>query len=105
MVPECPHEHATTERDHAIADALESLSKPTQRVSNEPLTTADDTARRARSCTQRARRRSDHHDADPEMAPDQEVPATRVRPSGFEPETCGLRVRCSAVELEAHRRV
>jgi len=28
-----------------------------------------------------------------------------VRPSGFEPETCGLRVRCSAVELEAHRRV
>ena len=26
-----------------------------------------------------------------------------VRPSGFEPETCGLRVRCSAVELEAHR--
>ncbi len=26
---------------------------------------------------------------------------TRVRPSGFEPETCGLRVRCSAVELEA----
>jgi integrase len=29
----------------------------------------------------------------------------RVRPSGFEPETCGLRVRCSAVELEAHRRV
>ncbi len=29
----------------------------------------------------------------------------QVRPSGFEPETCGLRVRCSAVELEAHRRV
>jgi hypothetical protein len=28
-----------------------------------------------------------------------------VRPSGFEPETCGLRVRCSAVELEAQRRV
>jgi hypothetical protein len=24
-----------------------------------------------------------------------------VRPSGFEPETCGLRVRCSAIELEA----
>ena len=33
------------------------------------------------------------------------TPNTRVRPSGFEPETCGLRVRCSAVELEAHRRV
>ena len=24
-----------------------------------------------------------------------------VRPLGFEPRTCGLRVRCSAVELEA----
>jgi hypothetical protein len=24
-----------------------------------------------------------------------------VRPSGFEPETCGLRVHCSAIELEA----
>ena len=28
-----------------------------------------------------------------------------VRPSGFEPETCGLRVRCSAVELEARPKV
>ena len=27
----------------------------------------------------------------------------RVRPLGFEPRTCGLRVRCSAVELEARR--
>ena len=27
-----------------------------------------------------------------------------VRPLGFEPRTCGLRVRCSAVELEAQRR-
>ena len=26
-----------------------------------------------------------------------------VRPLGFEPRTCGLRVRCSAVELEARR--
>ncbi len=24
-----------------------------------------------------------------------------VRPLGFEPRTCGLRVRCSAIELEA----
>ena len=31
------------------------------------------------------------------------VPLFRfVRPLGFEPRTCGLRVRCSAVELEAH---
>ena len=28
----------------------------------------------------------------------------RVRPLGFEPRTCGLRVRCSAVELEARNR-
>ena len=28
-----------------------------------------------------------------------------VRPPGFEPGTCGLRVRCSAIELEARRRV
>ena len=27
--------------------------------------------------------------------------ASVVRPPGFEPGTCGLRVRCSAVELEA----
>src|SRR5205085_3619918 len=27
--------------------------------------------------------------------------ARKVRPLGFEPRTCGLRVRCSAVELEA----
>ena len=27
----------------------------------------------------------------------------KVRPLGFEPRTCGLRVRCSAVELEARR--
>ena len=26
-----------------------------------------------------------------------------VRPLGFEPRTCGLRVRCSAVELEAQQ--
>jgi hypothetical protein len=26
---------------------------------------------------------------------------TVVRPLGFEPRTCGLRVRCSAIELEA----
>ena len=26
-----------------------------------------------------------------------------VRPLGFEPRTCGLRVRCSAIELEARR--
>ena len=25
----------------------------------------------------------------------------KVRPGGFEPPTCGLRVRCSAIELEA----
>ena len=29
------------------------------------------------------------------------MPSELVRPPGFEPGTCGLRVRCSAVELEA----
>ena len=28
-------------------------------------------------------------------------PDARVRPGGFEPPTCGLRVHCSAIELEA----
>ena len=31
--------------------------------------------------------------------------ATLVRLRGLEPRTCGLRVRCSAIELEAHREV
>jgi hypothetical protein len=30
-----------------------------------------------------------------------EVSVAYVRPLGFEPRTCGLRVRCSAIELEA----
>jgi hypothetical protein len=30
-------------------------------------------------------------------------PGWLVRPPGFEPGTCGLRVRCSAIELEARR--
>jgi hypothetical protein len=28
-----------------------------------------------------------------------------VRPPGFEPGTCGLRVRCSAIELEARTEI
>ena len=32
-------------------------------------------------------------------------PVHVVRPGGFEPPTCGLRVRCSAVELEAQEGV
>jgi hypothetical protein len=40
-----------------------------------------------------------------EEPPDSDGPLKLVRPVGFEPTTCGLRVRCSAVELEAHRRV
>ena len=38
---------------------------------------------------------------DPEEGEKQPLIRGSVRPSGFEPETCGLRVRCSAVELEA----
>ena len=40
-----------------------------------------------------------------EIPSEQVLSADSVRPSGFEPETCGLRVRCSAVELEARPRV
>jgi hypothetical protein len=31
----------------------------------------------------------------PELAPKQGLPAVKVRPSGFEPETCGVGFRCS----------
>jgi len=99
------YEHATKERDRFIAQALEALSQSALEASDTPIVTADDQGDRARSRTQRARRISDEEDAVPETQADQGVSATRVRPSGFEPETCGLRVRCSAVELEAHRRV
>ena len=99
------YEHATQERDRSIAQALELLSQSTQETPIGPLTTVDDRKLRARSRTQRARRTLEGEDADPETDPDQDVSGVRVRPSGFEPETCGLRVRCSAVELEAHRRV
>ena len=99
------YEHATHDRDRFIAHSLEALSQPVAQGPDRPLVTAEDRGDRARSRTQRARRPSDEDDAIQETNPDQDVSATRVRPSGFEPETCGLRVRCSAVELEAHRRV
>ena len=35
------------------------------------------------------------------LSPCQDWGSQRVRPLGFEPRTCGLRVRCSAIELEA----
>jgi len=99
------YEHATRDRDRFIAHALEALAESAREAPNRPTVTAGDRGDRARSRTQRARRPSDENDAIQETNPDQDVLATRVRPSGFEPETCGLRVRCSAVELEAHRRV
>ena len=98
------YEHATQDRDRFIARALESYSH-SDGAPIEPAATVDDRKPRARSRTQRARRPSDELDAIPKTNPDQYVSAIRVRPSGFEPETCGLRVRCSAIELEAHRRV
>jgi hypothetical protein len=99
------YEHATQERDRFIAHALESFAGPGDADANAPLTAVSDREDRARSRTQRARRSSGVECEREEMASDLGNPATRVRPSGFEPETCGLRVRCSAVELEAHPRV
>ena len=87
------YEHATRDRDRFIAHALEALSQPVAQGPDRPLVTAEDRGDRARSRTQRARRPSDEDDAIQETNPDQDVSATRVRPSGFEPETCGLRVR------------
>ena len=99
------YEHATKERDRFIAHALEAISQSVPEAANRPPITADDRGDRARARTQRARRQSDEEGETSETDSDQAVSPDRVRPSGFEPETCGLRVRCSAVELEAHRRV
>ena len=40
-----------------------------------------------------------------EVGPHRNVKTSLVRLRGLEPRTCGLRVRCSAIELEAHREV
>jgi integrase len=83
------YEHATKERDRFIAHALEALSQSSPEASDTPIVTADDQGDRARSRTQRARRPSDEEDALSETGSDQDFSAARVRPSGFEPETCG----------------
>ena len=82
------YEHATPERDRSIAQAIELLSQPTQETPIGPLTTVDDRMLRARSRRQRA---LEGEDTDPETDPDQDVSGVRVRPSGFEPETCGIK--------------
>ena len=99
------YEHATQERDRFIALALESFSPSAPDATIRPITTVGKQGDRARSRTQRARGDSVHEGANVETVPDQGVSESLVRPSGFEPETCGLRVRCSAVELEARQRV
>ena len=75
------YEHAIRERDRFIAHALEALSHPTGQAPDRPAVTADDRGDRARSRTQRARRPSDENDTIQETNPDQDVSATRVRPS------------------------
>ena len=92
------YEHATEERDRFIAHALEALTQSVPEAPNRPTVTVDDQRDRARSRTQRARRLSDEEDTVPENEPDQGISAARVRPSGFEPETCGLRVRGGGVQ-------
>jgi integrase len=99
------YEHATQERDRHIARELDQLSRLVDGPSETPLTAVDNHKPRARSRTQRARHLSGVECERTESPVDQGISANPVRPSGFEPETCGLRVRCSAVELEAHWRV
>ena len=90
-------EHATKERDRFIAHALKALSQSAPEAPDTPIVTADDQGDGARLRTQQARRPSDEEDALSEIPSDEDFSAVRVRPSGFEPETCGLRVRCRGV--------
>jgi hypothetical protein len=95
----------TQERDRFIAHALEALSQPVAQGPDRPLVTAEDGGDRARSRTHRARRPTNEDDAIQETNPDQDVsdprvrPSERVRPSGFEPETCGIE-RSDSVDEE-----
>ena len=87
------YEHATQGRDRFIAHALEALSQSVPDAPNPPTVTADDREERARARTQRARRLIVEEEVISETTSEQVVSTDQVRPSGFEPETCGLRVR------------
>jgi integrase len=92
------YEHATQERDRFIVHALESFAQPVGPAPIAPLATVGDREDRARSRTQRARREMAEACESEETASDLGRSAARVRPSGFEPETCGLR-ECSRSDL------
>lgn len=96
MVPQqmaLRYEHATRERDRFIAHALQTLAQSVGQAPNPPAVTADDRGDRARSRTQRARRSTDEEGGRTDTNSEQAVSPDRVRPLGFEPETCGLRVK------------
>ena len=87
------YEHAAQHRDRFIAEALEALARPVDppsRGSESTTGTAEDSAR---SRTQRARRVVGEEGEISETASELDLSAAEVRPSGFEPETCGLGVR------------
>jgi hypothetical protein len=96
------YEHATEERDRFIAQALGSFAAVAVPFPNGSVAEDfrhEDRARsrtqRARSRTQRARHQNGVHREISESGADQEFPAKLVRPSGFEPETCGVTFRRS----------
>jgi hypothetical protein len=86
-------EHATLHRDRFIAEALESLARPVDPPSRGSESTTGTAKDFAHWRTQRARQVVGEEGEISEMASELEFPAAEVRPSGFEPETCGLRVR------------
>jgi integrase len=99
------YEHATQQRDRFIAEALESIARSADPPSKGSESSSEDPRDSDHSRTLRARRIVGEKSGIAETASHLDFPAAKVRPSGFEPETCGLRVRCSAVELEARARV
>jgi integrase len=89
------YEHATQHRDRSIAEALEVMARvgvPPAKVLESASETPQDSIH---SRTQRARQVVGDGAEISEIAPVQGISAAKVRPSGFEPETCGVRFRCS----------
>jgi integrase len=87
------YEHATQHRDRFIAEALEAMARPADPPTRRPESVSETAPDSIHSRTQRARRVGEEGADFTEIAPGQGVSAVKVRPSGFEPETCGLRVR------------
>ena len=92
------YEHATQGRDRFIAHALEALSQSVPDPPEPPTVPADYRGIADVRARKRRRRLIVEEEASSETTSDQVVSTDRVRPSGFEPETCGLRDRCRGVQ-------